>query len=84
LGENYLAVRERPAPHAREVDRLGTATLVWLCEGAGDWQGIVYADGAIQDLGDCRVSSPVAQPRPYDGPCKTGWVAARYLQLVTG
>lgn len=83
-GDNFLSVRAAPALRAKETDRLHTATLVWLCDVDGDWQGIVYASGAFQELGDCRVSSPVAEPHAYDGPCKSGWVAAKYLSLVAG
>ena len=79
-----LPVRERPDEYAREKDRLLPSTLVWLCENGEDWQGIVYPSGDYQDLGDCRVSSPVAAPKPYDGPCRSGRVLARDLRLVAG
>ena len=85
----HLPVRERPDEFAREKDKLSPATLVWLCDkNAGenglDWQGIVYPSGEYQELGDCRVSSPVAAPEPYRGPCRSGWVLARDLRLVAG
>ena len=83
-GDNYLAVRARPHLSGHENDRLDPATLVWLCDKDGDWQGIVYPHGAYQDLGDCRVSSPVTAPEPYGGPCRQGWVLAKYLDLVAG
>ena len=82
--EPELSVRERPDEYAREKDRLPIRTLVWLCEASGDWQGIVYATGEFQELDDCKVSSPVAAPRPYAGPCAFGWVIARNLSLVSG
>ncbi|BBC73122.1 conserved hypothetical protein [Altererythrobacter sp. B11] len=78
----YLSVRERQDDRAREKDRLTSGTLVWLCDAQDEWQGIVYADDELQDLGDCRVSSSVAAPEPYSGPCRFGWVHARNLQLV--
>jgi len=86
--EPDLAVREQPGDYARQKDRLPHSTLVWLCEKGGgengeDWQGIVYPSGEYQDLGDCRVSSPVPEPRPYAGPCRFGWVIARDIRLVT-
>lgn len=79
-----LPVRERPDNYAREKDRLPIRTLVWLCEAVGDYQGVVYASGEFQKLGDCKVSSPVAEPKPYAGPCAFGWVTARNLSLVAG
>lgn len=82
-GEYALKVHEAPDLAARETDTLKTASLVWLCEADGAWQGIVYAAPG-GDLGDCRVSTPVARPEPYSGPCRQGWVEARYIQLVAG
>ena len=82
--EPDLAVFERPEDYAREKDRLPAGTLVWLCQGRGAWQGVVYATGEFQDLGDCRVSSPIATPRVYDGPCASGWVVASSINLVAG
>ena len=82
--EDEEVVRERPDDEARETDALPHRALVWLCEAEGEWQGIVYPSGDFQELGDCRVSRPIAESRPYDGPCRHGWVIADNLQLVTG
>ena len=57
--------------------------LVWLCEGEGPWQGIVYAPQG-KDFGECLVSNPVARPEPYSGPCRFGWVDGHYIQLTAG
>ena len=81
--EPEIAVLEAPDIYAREKDRLPLRTLVWLCEAVGDYQGIVYATGEFQDLGDCRVSRPIAAPQAYDGPGATGWVMALNLSLVS-
>lgn len=82
--EGRLPVYPVPSDEGRAGDHLASDTLVWLCEVAGDWQGIVYASGEFQELGDCRVSTPVTTPRAYVGPCRSGWVAASSLQLVAG
>ena len=82
--EDEEVVRERPEEGALEVDTLPHRSLVWLCQAEGEWQGIVYPSGDFQELGDCRVSSPIAESRPYDGPCRHGWVIAANLQLVAG
>ncbi len=78
----------RVYPDANDVgpikDKLPLSTLVWLCEADEDWQGIVYPMSMNQDLGDCRVSSTLAKPEPYDGPCQFGWVEAKYIELVAG
>jgi hypothetical protein len=79
----FLSVHARPDEASKKKDRLGPATLVWLCEAEGAWQGIVYAP-AGRDFGECRVSSPVAKPEPYSGPCLFGWVDGHYIQLNSG
>ncbi len=81
--EELLSVYEEPDQYARKKGGLPTSTLVWLCEAEDEWQGIVYPTGEFQDLGDCRVSTPVAQPRAYEGPCEHGWVMASNLNLTT-
>ena len=79
-----ITLLEAPEEGARKGEELPHRTLVWLCEAQGAWQGVVYASGDFQELGDCRVSSPVAEPEPYDGPCKYGWLKARQIQLLVG
>jgi hypothetical protein len=79
-----LTVRERAEPTAAPTDRLARGTMVWLCDGQGDWQGVVYPSGPYQELGHCRVGSPVPEPRAYDGPCRQGWVVSRNVELVAG
>ena len=78
------AIRNAPSEKAKTSETLEKSTMVWLCEAEGDWQGIVYASGEFQDTGDCRVSSPVAEPRPYDGPCRMGWVLAKDVEFLAG
>lgn len=84
IGDSTLAVRSAPDENGEEVGSLPERSLVWLCEGAGPWQGIVYSDGEFQELGDCRVSAPVAEPQAYDGPCVSGWVPATSILLTAG
>ena len=84
LGEDMLPVHHDPSEDRRPKDKLAAGTLVWLCDASEGWQGIVYPTGKFQELGDCRVGSPVAEPKPYDGPCQSGWVMAEYVELVAG
>jgi hypothetical protein len=83
-GDNYLAVRAEPNARAGEKDRLGPGRWIWVCEEAGDWMGVVYSDDPDEKPGDCEVGSPVASVRPYDGPCRWGWVHSRYVEVVAG
>lgn len=82
-GDNFLTVRTRPSRVAPALDRLGPGRQVWVCDGDGvpGWTGIVYAADPGQD---CNVGSPVSSPRAYAGPCRQGWVAARYLIVIAG
>lgn len=81
---DLLRVRAEANEVAKVTDELAVSTLVWLCEADEDWQGIVYPKGEFQELGDCRVSSALAKPEPYSGPCHFGWVEAKYVELVAG
>ncbi len=81
---DLLRVRSEASEIATVTDELKVSTLVWLCEADEGWQGIVYPKGEHQDLGDCRVSSALAAPEEYKGPCQFGWVQAKYIELVAG
>ncbi len=81
---DFLRVRSEANDVAKVTDELAVSTLVWLCEADEEWQGIVYPKGEFQELGDCRVSSALAKPEPYVGPCQFGWVQAKYVELVAG
>jgi hypothetical protein len=82
-GDNFLSVRARPSRVAPALDRLGPRRQVWICDGDAvpGWAGIVYAAEPGQE---CNVGSPVPAPRAYRGPCRQGWVAARYLTVIAG
>jgi hypothetical protein len=82
-GDNFLSVRARPSRVAPALDRLGPRRQVWICDGDAvpGWAGIVYA---AEPGRECNVGSPVPAPRAYRGPCRQGWVAARYLTVIAG
>lgn len=81
--ETTISVYPGASEELEPVDELAEATPVWICETSNDEQmvGIVY--GAYQDQ-DCEVSSPVAEDTDYFGPCDTGWVMARDVELLAG
>ena len=86
-GDGYLTVRFGPTVKATEMDRLKSGHPVMICNDSkdGKWAGVVYPADHAGDLADCGLSSPDARPsHPYDGPCKSGWVARRYLWLSAG
>lgn len=82
-GQNYLSVRGAPRTTAVERDRLRSGQNLHICDRSADgrWLGVVYTRNPHQN---CNVSSPVASPRPYPGPCRSGWVAARYIADIAG
>ena len=83
-GDNFLSVRSRPSVKGRELARLRSGQDVWACDETadGEWTGIVYAP-AGRDI-SCGVGSPIAKRQAYDGPCKTGWVASRFIVIIAG
>jgi hypothetical protein len=82
-GDNYLSVRTGPRAHLPERDRLRTGRQVFVCQASrdGQWLGVVYSRNPRQH---CNVGSPVRSPRPYSGPCRSGWVNSRYITIVAG
>lgn len=80
----FLAVRAGPGVSYRQTDALHNGHMLFLCSASADgqWQGVVYA--ADPGLQECGVSSPVATPEPYRGPCKSGWVRATWVAVLAG
>jgi hypothetical protein len=83
-GDNFLTVRAEPSARGRAKDRLGSGRWIWLCDEAGGWLGVVYSADPSERPGDCGVGTPVDRVRPYDGPCRSGWVHSRYVEVVAG
>ena len=83
-GDNFVSVRSRPAVSGRELARLRSGQMGFLCDASADgqWQGVVSAAPG-SDV-ECGVGTPIARSRPYRGPCASGWVASRFLELVAG
>jgi hypothetical protein len=74
-----LSVRVGPSATADRLDKLGNGKRLFMCDWSSDgaWVGVVYASaGSV----DCGVSSPILQPQPYAGACRSGWVSAKYVK----
>ena len=82
-GDNFLSVRAAPTSDAEELDRLTSGTGVSMCEQADGWIGIVYEASGAEGTG-CGTGSPVPDVRDYDGPCRSGWVSQRFVELIAG
>ena len=83
-GDNFLTVRAEPKAGAREKDRLGPGRWVWLCDEAGEWLGVVYGSDPEDKPADCGVGTPSDRVRAYAGPCRSGWVHSRYVEVIAG
>jgi hypothetical protein len=79
-GDNFLSLRAGPGGGGTEILRLDTGAEVIICDERGSWYGVVYPPSGS----DCGVSSPIVQRAAYRGPCKSGWVAKRYVEVIAG
>ncbi len=76
-----LIVRTAPGSSESKIDTLADGHIVNYCEATSDgrWVGIVYQEASKKDrYWDCQVSSPGLH-RPYNGPCRSGWVERSQL-----
>lgn len=86
-GVPYLVVKAAPFAEAQDVARLENGARLFVCTRSIDqkWQGVVLPpDGASADAAsvtDCGVSTPVAAPGAYHGPCRSGWVSSDFVRL---
>ncbi|QQQ03057.1 hypothetical protein [Lysobacter enzymogenes] len=81
-GDGFLAVRDGPGAAYAMTDKLGENLWVMMCDQRGDWIAVVYSEDGR--LGRCGVGSPIAERQPYRGPCKSGWVHGRWIELMAG
>jgi hypothetical protein len=80
-GDNFLAVRTGPGTGFAMLDKIHTGQQFFDCDRDGNWVGIVYSR---DDQAECGVSTPIAERRPYAGPCNWGWVFRKYTRLIAG
>lgn len=85
----YLSVRAGPSPRAGEVARISSGHVVWNCDDAGEWVGIVYhpehrSQNDTRAEIECNLGPSNTPRRPYRGNCRTGWVHGRYLLSLAG
>lgn len=80
-GDGFLAVRAGPGSAYAMTDRLAENREVMMCGQRGEWVAVVYGD---LRLGSCGVGAPIARRQPYRGPCKSGWVHGKWIELMAG
>ncbi len=78
-----LAIRAGPGAGHRLLDALNNGDPLFVCGSSNDgkWYSVVYAKDTTAE---CGVSGPIAKRGTYGGPCKSGWVAARWIEIVAG
>lgn len=80
-GDGFLAVRSGPGTAYAILDKLGNGREVYMCGGDEQWVAIVYPTAPRMR---CGVTEPIAASRVYQGPCKSGWVRATWIELMAG
>ena len=85
------AVRASPAATAPVIARLAPGFLVWICEqkNGADHYGIVFGAASRSRGADglppaCGVNAPIAQPKAYRGPCRSGWIRTADIEAIAG
>lgn len=80
-----LPVRAAPYEVAAETGAIAAGARFFICSRSHDqrWLGVVYEDaGTLAPT--CGVSRPVSARRNYEGPCRSGWVAAAFVKQIAG
>ncbi len=84
----FLSVRAGPARKERELGRLSSGQPLFICSNAvnKDWIAIIYRQHSLDaELWECGLANTDSTAiSPYRGPCKSGWVAMRYVQKSAG
>lgn len=79
-GDGFLAVKAGPGLRYRRIDKLFNGEKVYICVEAGNWYGIIYT----KIRRDCNVMTPWPRSLPYTGPCRSGWVHKRWVEVIAG
>ena len=80
-----LEVRAAPFDTAAATGGIRAGTRFFICTRSHDqrWLGVVYDEaGALSQA--CGVSRPVPSRRPYQGPCRSGWVSSALVKQIAG
>lgn len=92
-GDGFVSVRAAPSTKAAELDRLTASRHVIALSPPTDWSkatfiGVIYqavADDGVSLFEACDFSeAPIGTPfdRPYTGPCRSGWVHKRFVEVL--
>lgn len=79
--KGFASLRSGPSTSAKELARLKNGATINFCDETTGWVGVVVSRGPNVD---CGTGSPIAKRSAYSGPCKSGWVYAKYTELLAG
>ncbi|MFC3219377.1 integron [Tianweitania populi] len=81
-GDNFLSVRSGPGGKYTEIARLASGADIFICDERSPWLGVIYpADDATVDCGTDAYSG---EAKPYTGPCRSGWIHQKFVQVIAG
>ena len=80
-GDNFLSVRSGPGAAYREIDRLKAKEHVIICGEKGVWYAAIYP---WSNKNDCKVGTPWPKRAVYTGPCKSGWIHSKFVEIIAG
>lgn len=90
-GDGFVSVRAAPTTKAAELDRLKQDAFVIVVIGGTDWEKATFIP-VIYDPKDapgkptmevCKIpESPPYFEGTYKGPCKSGWVSKRFVEVM--
>lgn len=81
-GDGFLALRSGPSSNARMIGKLQEGDAVYMCDDVPGWIGVVVYPS--NPMISCDVTHTITPRQPYSGPCKTGWVSEKFIELVAG
>jgi uncharacterized protein YccT (UPF0319 family) len=92
-GDGYVSVRVAPTVKSKERDRLTQDRYVLILNGNKNAEklgffGVIYADkNEDVDLENhCEIENPINPAKTskqiYTGPCRSGWVAKRFVEIL--
>lgn len=80
-GDSDLTVHSAPEANAAGIGALYKGQVLYVCQEKGDWLGIVYTDDSKKN---CNTTTPWKETAPYTGPCSSGWVERKYVEITAG
>lgn len=82
-GDGFLSLRSAPSAKAPELARLREGEALYVCGSRDGWLAVIRQRRAGDDCGT-QPSTSAPRARTYRGPCASGWVAERWVEMIAG